>query len=184
MPQCYDFKILIDKLVDAEISPVEKRELNNHLDSCNDCRNYMEKLKKMRRMFSQLPRVKTTDDFYVLLRARIRRELSRGDKRFYNPILYPKRIFQYGFSLAVVVLLLLLINPFNIIRNESESHLSISEKKSNEFNGQIQYVIDGYPTSVSLSRDGTIDSLINSNDSLRQLGNNKVIRSHVTPVNF
>jgi len=184
MANCYYFKKLINQLIDDEISPSEKTELDSHLSTCSECSTYLIKLKKMSKMFTRLPEVKTSEDFYVLLRARIRRELNRSGKKFYHSTSYPKHLYQFGFSTAAVILFLLLINPFNVIRKDSETQVTRSQKTGDEYNGQIQYVIDGYPTSVSLSRDDTIDSLIQHNDSLYQFDKNNAISSHVTPVNF
>jgi len=184
MRQCSDYKMLIDKLIDNEITFSEKKEIRTHIKNCIECKQYLERSKKLQKMFSSLTKIETSKDFNVLLRAHIRREMNRRSKRFNNPFALPKRVFQFGFAIVIVFLSLIVFNPFNLIRNKSIGQLQISEKNSNQFNGQIQYVIDGYPKSVSLSRDDKSDTLINRNDSLNLLRENNAIKSHLIPVNF
>ncbi|MFO7892003.1 MAG: zf-HC2 domain-containing protein [bacterium] len=184
MPQCNEFKKLIHKLIDDEISPSEKRELRSHIEKCDECNTYLKRAKKIQKMFSQLPKIKASNDFYVLLRARIRRETNNKRNNLYVPFNLPKPVFQFGFIIAVIFITILIINPLHLIRNDNKDQVLTSEERNDQFNGQVQYVIDGYPNSVSLSRDDTIDSLIIQNDSLNQIRKNKLIGTHVTPVNF
>ncbi len=187
MPQCNEFKLLIDKLIDDEISLSEKKELREHVDNCMDCKKYLERLLKLKKMLFQLPRVKASEDFNILLRARIRREAYRERNKLFASLVSPNRIVKFAFGIAIIILSILIINPLHLIRNDSEKQMSVSENNNNQFNGSIQYVIDKYPHSISLSRDDSreniIDSLIIKNDSLNNRRSN-IARTHVTPVNF
>lgn len=187
MPQCNEFKKLIDKLIDDEISPSEKRELRKHIEICDSCNTYLQRTRKMRKMFSQLPKIKASSDFYVLLKARIRREINRERSHSYTPFTpfkLPRPIFQFGFVFAVILLTVLVFNPLHLIRNNSKDQVVVSDQNDDQFSGNVQYVIDGYPNSVSLSRSNTIDSLLTQTDSLKEIRRNNLVKTHVTPVNF
>jgi len=187
MPDCYEFRKLINKLIDNEISFSEKKKLREHIDECVDCKKCLEKSIKMKRMLAQLPKVKTSEDFNILLRARIRREAHRERNKLFASFTLPKRTVKFAFGIIVIMLFILIINPVHLIRNDSEKQMSVSENNNDQFNGRIQYVIDKYPHSISLSREdsreNTIDSLIIKNDSLNNRRSN-IVRTHATPVNF
>jgi len=187
MPDCYEFRKLINKLLDNEIDHSEEKKLREHIDNCIDCKKYLERSIKLKKMLSQLPRVKTSKDFNILLRARIRREANRERNKLFKPFFIPHRAVKIAFASVVIIISVLIINPFNLIRKDEGNQFTVSEQSDNQFDGRIQYVIDKYPNSVSLSRDdfkeNTVDSLIIKNDSLYNQRNN-IITTHVTPVNF
>lgn len=183
MNQCKKIMIMISRLLDNESSVKDRNEIKNHLQNCSECRGYHERLLNLQKFFSSFPSVKTSDDFNVLLRARIRRDLAGRSKIKTNYSFLTHRGFGIAITAAVVIFSLILFNPIHIFKNAPQSRLKISNKSGKDFDGNVQYVIDEYFESVSLSRDDNKNNPMTVEDSLI-IHNNNNIKSRITPVNF
>ena len=63
--------------------------------------------------------------------------------------------------------------------------ISVSTRSDEDFNGPIQYVIDDFPSRISVSRrDGDDESRVVDEDSVYRMERSDELRTRPTPVSF
>ncbi len=188
MTPCQRFKDTLFDLLDHEIDPQRKKQLQNHIGSCPACARLLHRLQVLRSCLLHLQPVQASDTFQLLLRERLRREMKRGYKR---SAIAPSGVVRWipavGLAAAMVVIGLMLRDRDGNQAAPSPpfKSLPVASGIMDPFRGQVQYVIGDYPQRISISRDDSKprtttmgeDTLNSSRDIVRT-------RPHVTPVSF
>ena len=158
MVPCQRFRKNLFIFIDGELDILQKKLVDQHLKECPHCMGFLNQIRSMRSRIRNLSSIQTSENFHVLLRERIRREMA-GKREF-----FPR---TYGFSLrwipAVGLVIVMVVSGFWMIDKKTtvlnktiiaEATKSSSDSGS-QFKGQIDYVIDDYPasSSVAVSRD-------------------------------
>ncbi len=72
MSSCYQVARQITKYLDGELEGTQKQYLEQHVEQCSACRSKLEQVKLITKRLPRLPRYKTSPQFEILLRSRIR----------------------------------------------------------------------------------------------------------------
>ncbi len=189
MNPCQSFKDHIMKYFDDELDIHRKRELERHLDDCCHCSDTIRQLRALRSHMRDLTQLECSEEFHVLLRERIRRDLSRDRKGVRSSIFVTRRLIPAMGVAAVVTFMSIWMldndrSPLRPVGNLAETNRPASPV-GESFDGPIEYVIDEYPSRLSVSRDDRSDnSRRTDRDSLRQTRPAEDIRGRMTPVSF
>ncbi|MBN2415955.1 zf-HC2 domain-containing protein [bacterium] len=146
---------LLCKQIDGDITAEEQHHLDEHLTSCEQCAAAAESLRLMKKQLRQLPVVRVSDEFHIILRDRIRKSrIGYGAAKIEFPLL-PRWTYipAAGVALAVVALLL---RPYLSQTDErpfSTRGTAVAEYLNDAAPEQVHYVIEDNPDSIMLSRD-------------------------------
>jgi hypothetical protein len=189
MIPCQRFRKKLFNFIDDELDILQKKVVEQHLKECSHCREFLNQIHSLRSRIQNLTHIQTSENFNVLLRERIRREMA-GKREF-----VPR---TPGFSLrwipAAGVVIVMIVTGFWMIDQKTtvfdkaivvEATKPSSDSGFPQFNGQIDYVSDDYPapSSVSVSRD---DRQLSSSsvDTIRLPQQNNDVQAFLTPVDF
>lgn len=189
MNPCQSFKDLIMKHFDGELDIHRKKDLEKHLDDCCHCSETIHQLRALRSEIRNLTPVECSEDFHVLLRERIRRDLARKRKETRSTVFITRRLIPAIGAVAVVALMsvwLLDDDPSALRPAGNLTELNQPGSPSGEsFDGPVEYVIDEYPSRLSVSRDDRAENARDTDrDSLRQTRPAEDVRGRMTPVSF
>src|SRR4030042_4142907 len=103
MTSCERYKQYILDCMDDELDILHRKDLESHLKVCEPCSLLANRCRSLKKRLKDLPQVKASDEFPILLRGRIRRELAK--KRTYRPnfFFFPNRWIP-AVGMAVVLL--------------------------------------------------------------------------------
>jgi anti-sigma factor RsiW len=190
MPPCKKFRKSLFKFIDDELDVLQKKLVEQHLKECLNCKGFLNQIRSMQSRIKNLSNIQASENFHILLRERIRREMA-GKREF-----VPR---TYGFSLrwipAAGLVVLMVISGFWMIDKKTtvlnKSIIAEATKPSpvsssgSQFNGQVDYVIDDYPapSSVSISRDDRKPSSA-AVDTVYLPQENNGVQAFLTPVDF
>ena len=189
MSSCERFKNSILDFIDHELDILKKKELKSHIEACHDCECLMNQVRALRSQLHSLPRIAASEDFNVILRDCIRKEMSGKRQPFSWVILTSHRwIPATGFAVAVLVGGFFVLDQktsiFNGRQNTAQVIPASRPMDPVPFNGQVQYVIDEYPNRVSLSRDDARRPSTLSRDSVVVETPRRSFKSRMTTVSF
>ena len=106
MTNCEKFLPLYTEYLDGALSSQSKLEFDEHLHQCADCTATLRRMKAIQVRLNELPMVRTSDSFHILLRSRIRRELEKTSfKQTVFSYLRTYRLPAYGISFAMLLLI-------------------------------------------------------------------------------
>jgi len=185
LKQCREFRKMIYDLYDDNLNETGKNELDAHLKICTKCLSFSKRVKHLKEALTSLPKVEVSENFNILLRERLRRELARQKQ----PVVKTK-FFVPAFAVVVFLIIgLYSVNTFNILKrdnNTSTAERIIPNREYNTNKYNIQYVIDQY--GVEESSIGNKSQAKNSNknlsDTLKSIRNVDQIKARLTPVSF
>ena len=100
------------QIEEADLNCQPDRVVQQHLDSCEDCRAFQEERKKLRQLVNSLGTVQAPADFDFRLRARLANQSSAG--RFWM------RGTSFGWPSAAVAALVLIVGAVFVFRTPSE----------------------------------------------------------------
>jgi anti-sigma factor RsiW len=188
MNPCQRFRKFIFDFIDNELDLVRKKELKTHLNSCHHCAQHEHQLRLLRSHLGNLSRIRVTEDFQVLLRNRIRRELAGKGTSFSPWILGLRWIPAVGVLVIVLATGLFILDQKPTITPASSisdvnvpSHSTVQP----DFQGSVQYVIDEFSSPVSVSRQDAVPmEVLALEDTLILPQEENPVRSHLVPVNF
>jgi len=186
MNPCQQFKEYMFDLLENEIDILRKKQLQEHFSDCPRCEKLMARLKNLQSHLSSLEPVRANEDFHILLRQRLRREVA-GRRRWTASTVpgYIKWVPAVGIAAAALIIGLLVTDQQNRLPEGDLSGFRTSASVADPFQGQVQYVIDDYPQRISVSRNDRIESSNDArSDSVRQINDFQQVRSRVTPVSF
>jgi len=184
--QCREYQKLIYDFYDDIISEDDKIRLNNHFKVCEDCLAFSNRVKKMKQILNELPRPGVSENFNILLRERLRRELARQKQ----PSIKTKFLVPaFATGLLFIVIGWLSINDINLFnsgKNIASTEKLIQEQKKITNGSNVQYVIDQYGVEESSAANNSKIKNLDKNlsDSLKSLKNTDQIRVRLTPVSF
>ena len=188
MVPCQKFRKNLFKFIDGDLDILQKKLVEQHLKECPGCNGFLTQIRSMRSRIRNIPNIQTSENFHILLRERIRREMA-GKREFFP--------HTTGFSLrwipAAGLVIVLIVSGFwmidkkttvlnkTIIAEATES----SSVFGSQFKGQIDYVIEDYPapSSVSISRDDRKPSSAAA-DTIYLPQQNNGVQAYLTPVDF
>ena len=186
MNQCREYQKLIYDFYDDIIIEDDKTRLNNHLKVCEDCLAFSNRVKKMKQILNGLPKPGVSENFNILLRERLRRELARQKQ----PVSKTK-FFVPAFAVGLLFIVMGWfsvnnINLFNSGKNITSAEKLIQEQKKLSNGSNVQYVIDQYGVEESGPANNSKIKNFDKNlsDSLKSLRNTDQIRARLTPVSF
>jgi len=188
MNPCKRFKDAIFNLLDGEVDSIRKKELEEHLKDCDGCSQFLESLRQYRSHLKSLTPIKCSENFQILMREKIRRDIAR--KGLSTSPFYSTRfrwVTAAGFAVILIVTGIWITDtkrPINEIHQHAESQTLQTDIAKAKYPRQIRYVAGHNPNRISISRNDGQDSLSASGDSLlaeRQTENPPL---NVTPVSF
>ena len=185
MSPCKRFKDAIFNLIDGEIGKIQKRELEGHLKDCDGCSQLFESLQQCRSHLKSLTQIKCSENFQILMRERIRREVAR--KGLSRSPFYSTRfrwVAVAGFAVIIVITGIWFTDTRRPVSQQAESQAPQSDINQAKYQGQIRYVAGQNPNRISIARDDTKDSLSTSGDSLLAEKQTENPPLNVTPVSF
>lgn len=189
MNPCQRFKKVIFDFIDGEMDILQRKFFETHVKNCPHCQKIINQARLIRLRIQNLSQIQTSENFHILLRERIRREIA-GKRE-----IFPS---SAGFSIkwipAAALFVVMIVTGFWMIDQKTSilHHSFIAEVEESpgsipsfQFSGQIDYIEDDYPTSSSLSVSrndvpsvrATVDTL-----SVTQSGEN--VQAFLTPVDF
>ena len=189
MKHCQRFRDSLLEFFDDELDVQKKKEVEQHLKVCPHCMHFLNQLRRLRSHLRGLPTIKTSENFHILVRERIRRDLARQRGAKQSSTLIVKR-FVPAFGLTVLVALvgfLVLDHKDSLVEPTTGrgGGISVSTRSDDDFNGPIQYVIDDFPSRISVSRrDGDRESRVVDEDSVYRVERSDELRTRPTPVSF
>ncbi|MDZ7267212.1 MAG: zf-HC2 domain-containing protein [candidate division KSB1 bacterium] len=74
MNTCERFSESFSDYIENSLPAAERQKLETHLSACHACHDTVTRLHHLRSQLRSLPRVRTSDDFTAVLRARLKRE--------------------------------------------------------------------------------------------------------------
>jgi anti-sigma factor RsiW len=186
MIPCERFKDTIFNLLDDELDTHQRHDLEKHLKSCSSCSQLLDRCRLLKGQLQNLSQLSTSETFHLLLRERIRRELSGRRRR---GLLFPSPIVRSWIPAVTVALLLITVGillrdreSFVVPGNKSKmAEMRINTSPAGE---NVEYVRDNYTDGVSLSRDDSKRNQIQERDSLLLQQETEIVRPHLTPVSF
>lgn len=189
MIPCQRFREKLFALLDDELTGSQRKELERHVEECTECARCFGQLRRLRSYLKGFAPVRLSEDFQVLLRDRIRRELVGKGRPSVSTISFGWRwIPAFGvFLLLVSVGFWMLDRRTWSIRSfgPEMERVESSFRSGREYDGRIQYVIDDFPSRISVSRtEGETETRKVEEDSLLRQRNLDEVRSHLTPVSF
>ncbi|MBN2030556.1 zf-HC2 domain-containing protein [bacterium] len=189
MNPCQRFKESIFDLVDNELDIPRRKELESHLKTCTACTRFLAQIRNLRSQCSQLSRVKVSEEFHILLRERIRREMA-GKRAVFSPsISFSGRLIPaFGIMVVVICLGFWMLDQKTSFFEPSSNKMTVSQMpliEQEDFEGEIQYVIDDYRSPVSISRSSEEgETFIAETDSVLRGLEQDYIQNRLTPVSF
>jgi len=163
MKPCQQFKDPLVHYFDDELDTHQKRELEAHLKICPQCERFLNRIRQLHSHLKELPTLKTSENFHILVRERIRRETARSQGRHASSQTWARRLVPaFGVVTVLTVVGLWLRDNQTVIHNPTNSSQgrSMAAQPSGEgSDDQVQYVIDEYPDRLSVSRESSEGAL-------------------------
>jgi hypothetical protein len=164
MVHCEKFLEKIFDYVDNLIPSDKKREVENHVKECLNCRGIFDDAKAIRQRLRGLRVLKTSPDFETVLRARIRMERSLSRRGIFD---WPSRLPVYAVagSLAVITAFFIFTNSQNSNSNRTpfisqtinENHAAgNSANLGPTVRERVRYPMDNVP--LTIGRGTRLDS--------------------------
>jgi anti-sigma factor RsiW len=185
MTPCQHFRKHIDKYCEGDLDSLCIKKLEEHLKVCPRCQTLRGNIEQMRVCLKQLPDVKVSEGFNLLLRERIRREATGKSPAAYSS---GGRLLVPALGIAVLVLVMGIgvsdQNPsFSSGSRGSQAVSGAHEDDSLPFRGRIQYVIEELPSASAVQVEGRNGSREASrSDSMA--GSRPPVRVRAVPVSF
>jgi len=189
MSPCQWFRECIFDLFDGELDIARRKELERHMKECPHCASFLNQIRILKSHLRNLMPIKTSDNFQILLREKIRREVA-GKRTSAVPSFYITRRWVHAFGIALIVITVgfwVLDHHQPIFRSQENAFQAIHSSSSFEsrFDGNIQYVVGDFTDRISISRENKKRSTETPNeDSLRLQKNLEEIKARLTPVSF
>ncbi len=189
MNPCQRFRESIFDLVDNELDILRRKELESHLKTCTSCSRFLEQIRNLRSQCRQLSPVQVSEEFHVLLRERIRREMAGKRGSFSPSISFSGRLIPaFGMMLVVICLGFWMLDQKTSFFDTSGNGIVVTQMplaEQEDFEGEVQYVIDDYRNPVSISRNSEADGApVAYTDSVLRGLEQDYIQNRLTPVSF
>jgi hypothetical protein len=189
MNPCQRFSRVIFDFIDGEMDILQRKFFEQHVRDCSHCQKVLNQARLVRSHIQNLSKIRTSENFHILLRERIRRQMA-GKREIFS--------LTTGFSLkwipAAALFVIMIISGFWIIDQKTSilHHSFIAEVKESptsirnfQFNGQIDYIEDDYPTSSSLSVSrNDVPPVRASMDTVSVPQSSESVQAFLTPVDF
>ena len=186
MNPCQRFRESIFDFVDNELDILRKNELERHLKACTQCSRFLEQIHQLRSQCKQLSPITATEEFHVLLRERIRREMAGKRGALTPSIAFSARwIPAFGMMLLLIGVGFWMLDQKTSFFGSSDNRVAVSQVPTDnrrEYEGEVQYVIDDYRDIISISRIEE-EPVINP-DSVLHETEQEYIQNRLTPVSF
>ena len=111
MKKCSEIKELISLYIDDELEVDERREFEEHMDSCEECRNELDELEQIVGLCRTASEEELPADFRIELHQKLL-EVQKQTKEAVKPMFYRTKYFKLFSSVAAVFLLVFLIKGF------------------------------------------------------------------------
>ena len=149
MKSCKRYRPLFSSYIENVLRGSERTGLENHLDHCRACRSVVRAMTKMKHMMAGLPPVKAGENFTIVLRERIRREMYAPQRSDFSMSFFKRYVPAFGLGLFVA---LAAVWGFN--RAETENPVLAGREADTEQAEAFQtdYVLESTGGGVSLSR--------------------------------
>lgn len=201
MKKCERFRQHFSDYIDGLLDSTIRLELENHLENCPRCLKVIQRMKNVSQKLKHLPGLKTSPDFDMVLRTRIRVESGLERKSWSeNKFKWSIQIPVYAASIAIIWGAFVFINDQNIKQNQGmplsfQYHTAGDTILSNtKQDKNVYYELPIYPVDYFLQRPAALPSAkkVNSieSDSLRQKQLSKLphskkqIQNNRKPVSF
>lgn len=180
MQNCYNFKNLISKYLDDEISYNEKKFFEDHREECQECRQLFEGIKVTKSQLKELQPPELSPDFMPNLRKKIIQLRDDQDSTGILTNFFSKTpVLSYGFAAALI----LAITVFSVQQYRKMSPTSPASSSSllkERMNTNIKPPQQQFSSnqSATVSQDTALDS---NSDSINK-DNLEKFKKNITPV--
>ncbi len=105
MKSCEHYEELCSRYLELELSAAERKDFEEHLNSCPSCREKLEDIRLIRQRLKKLKPITTTPDFETVLRAQIQmsKHMGRFGRSPYWPLPAYLRWPALGLAAALLV---------------------------------------------------------------------------------
>lgn len=159
MSPCKGYNYQLQDYVDRELTPGEMASVDAHLKVCPECAGYVHQIISLKGHLRALPEIKSTENFHLLLRERIRREMASQQRKSAASFVWTHRIAPAaGFALVILAAGSYLMRdriPFlggGGPTPVAEAPASFMSNGTLQKPSRVKYVIDEYGDAVSLDR--------------------------------
>lgn len=167
MLNCNEVKDYVSSYFDNELDNNIKNLIDEHLNSCDDCKTYYDEIKNVINECGQIKDEELPDDFKEKLRERLLKEVEKDKTKIKNRSLRNKYIAVFSSIAAGLVLIVLLRGVYNNFY--SKSHYSLND------NGTITH-----STGTDNSGKNKVSSASNNKESTKLNNNEKEIATDAT----
>ena len=189
MNPCQRFKKVVSELIDGELDILQQKFAEEHLKKCPNCDRLIKQIRSVKDHIRNLSKIQTSENFHILLRERIRREMA--GKRELLPV---SSGFSYRWIPAAALCVVMIIAGFWMIDRKTslfnQTYIAEVEKAPSapsnvRFRGEVDYITDQYPTSSSLSVSRNDTELPRTvMDTLSVPQSDGSVQAFLTPVDF
>ena len=106
---CYNFELNISAYIEGELKQVEREDINQHRDACNNCKEKLEDISKLMKNLPNLVRVTTSNQFDNNLREKIYGIDNQGPSLWQRLLEIKPLGFEpvpaLGFTLAIIMII-------------------------------------------------------------------------------
>jgi len=185
--------LVLQEYVDGILDEERKNDFILHLNECQGCADYVAQMQTLRKTLREMPEIETSDSFHLLLRERIRREMSHQKRRMSFAWTLSHQIVPATALVAVVVLGSVWIikdrAPFTGSTSETPMALQTEAHDAPRLDPSryknVRYVLDEYNPAVSLDRKDVPVPIQNSTrDSLSSRQRKARVQPRATQVSF
>lgn len=189
MNPCQRFKKIVFDFIDGEMDILQQKFFKQHMKDCPQCQRILNQVRLIRSRMQNFSQIQTSENFHILLRERIRREMvGKRD-------MFPSSTgFSFKWIPAVALFVVMVISGFWMIDRKTSNlrHSFIAESKESptsmpdfKFNGQIDYIEDDYPVSSSLSVSRSDGPPVHAfSDTISVPQSSEGVQAFLTPVDF
>jgi hypothetical protein len=188
MVDCKRYEQFILAYIDEDLDLVQKKELERHLEICENCARCLHRLKALRSRLKTLSPVQTSETFQIVLRECVRRRAAGKPGLFGSPrpILW-RLVPVAGVAVVLIVLSVVFIEGRTPSSNPAQEPTLLTRVASpaDRNEDQIQYILEDYPNRISVSRnDSETRDRRAEFDTLQQRSGSSEIESRITTVSF
>ena len=189
MSSCERFRQTIWDFYDDELDTFHKKELRHHLKICPQCAHFANQVRLLKSELRNLPPIKTSDGFQLLLRERIRRELAGKTATHFHTFSITKHLIPALGLVAIIAFsgywLFEGYPPYSRPSPVSNQITQSSILENNDLGDRIQYVIDEYSDPLTVAKSDSQSRVeVARGDSVLQNKDMKDEHSRLTPVSF
>ena len=155
--KCEDIKKRLKAFLSNDMDDHDKKEIQNHLDSCLNCSRYLQQMKKLSEVFQTWKGIEPSPHLFESIQSRIKKDESLSGRTFTYAFL-KKAALRFA-EVAVIVVLTLLVShwlPKPVPRTQDDLNtinLYLTEHKEAFLQTVSEEIVPQTETRISIYRE-------------------------------